>query len=256
MGRSIDLNCDIGELETDEGQAHEAAILPHVSSANVACGFHAGDAGTMRRTMQAAARLGLAVGAHPSLHDREGFGRRELPVSADEVYELTLYQVGASAAVAKAVGTRLNHVKPHGALYNMAARDSTLAEAIAHAVRDCDPGLVLFGLSGSHLVRAGEAVGLTSASEVFADRRYQPDGTLTPRSQPDALIEDAGHAARQVLDMVERGFVRASDGSEVEVRAETVCIHGDSSSAPLFAKSLAKMLADAGVSLRAIARRE
>jgi len=254
MNRSIDLNCDIGEQESDEGQLHESAILPHISSANVACGFHAGDARVMRRTMQAAAKHALAVGAHPSLADRDGFGRRELPVSADEVYELTLYQIGASAAMAKAAGTRLNHVKPHGALYNMAARDRVLADAVAHAVRDFDSGLVLFGLSGSQLILAGEELGLNSASEVFADRRYQSDGSLTPRSEADALIHDVEEAARQVLDMIEHGFVRARDGSEVPVRAETVCIHGDAPTAPRFAQHLAGILTQAGVTLRAVGR--
>ena len=254
MNRSIDLNCDVGEHDSDEGAQREAAILPHVSSANIACGLHAGDARVMRSTMQAARDLGLAVGAHPSLADRAGFGRREFPVSADEVYELTLYQVGASAALAGAVGLRLNHVKPHGALYNMAARDRVLADAIAHAVRDFDAGLVLFGLSGSQLIQAGEALGLKCASEVFADRRYQADGTLAPRSEADALIHDVEEAARQVLDMVEHGFVRAGDGSEVPIHAETVCIHGDTPTAPRFAQHLARMLTEAGVMLRAIGR--
>ena len=160
MTRFIDLNCDIGEHDSEEGAQREASILPHVSSANVACGLHAGDASIMRKTMQAAREHGLAVGAHPSLADRANFGRRELPHSADDVYELTLYQIGASAALADAVGVRLNHVKPHGALYNMAARDRVLADAIAQAVRDFDSGLVLFGLSGSELIVAAEALGV------------------------------------------------------------------------------------------------
>ncbi len=254
MTRYIDLNCDIGEHDSDEGAQREAAILPHVSSANVACGLHAGDAGVMRRTMQAAKEHGLAVGAHPSLADRANFGRREIPHSADEVYELTLYQIGASAALAEAVGVRLNHVKPHGALYNMAARDRVLADAIAHAVRDFDAGLVLFGLSGSQLIAAAEELGLKCASEVFADRRYQSDGKLVPRADADALIHDVEEAARQVLDMVEHGHVRTRDGNQVEVRAETVCIHGDAPTAPHFARHLARMLADAGVLLRAVHR--
>ena len=254
MTRFIDLNCDIGEHENDEGAQREVAIMPHVSSANVACGLHAGDARVMRKTMQAAKEHGLAVGAHPSFADRENFGRKEIPHSADEVYELTLYQIGASAAIAEAVGVRLNHVKPHGALYNMAARDRVLADAIAHAVRDFDAGLVLFGLSGSQSIAAAEELGLKCASEVFADRRYQPDGKLAPRTQADALIRDAEEAARQVLDMVEHGFVRARDGSQVSVRAETVCIHGDAPTAPQFARHLARILADAGVELRSVDR--
>jgi UPF0271 protein len=254
MTKFIDINCDIGEHDSEEGAQREASILPHVSSANVACGLHAGDASIMRKTMRAAKEHGLAVGAHPSLADRPNFGRREMPHSADDVYELTLYQIGASAALADAVGVRLNHVKPHGALYNMAARDRVLADAIAQAVRDFDSGLVLFGLSGSELIVAAEALGLKCASEVFADRRYQPDGKLTPRTEPDALIHDVEEAARQVLDMIENGFVRARDGSEVAVRAETVCVHGDAPTAPQFARHLARILAEAGVTLRAVGR--
>ncbi len=256
MSKTIDLNCDLGEDDSDAGAQREAAILPYVSSANVACGLHAGDAHVMRRTMQAAANLGLAVGAHPSLADRANFGRLESPVSADEVYELTLYQVGASAAMARAVGLRLNHVKPHGALYNMAARDHALAVAIAQAVRDFDAGLVLYGLSGSELIRAGELLGLKCASEVFADRRYRPDGTLTPRSEPDAVISDVRDAARQVLSMLEHDFVHGEDGSKVTVCAETVCIHGDSPTAPHLAQYLGKVLAGAGIELRAVRRND
>ena len=256
MSKSIDLNCDLGEDDSEEGARREAAILPHVSSANVACGLHAGDAHVMRRTMQAAADLGLAVGAHPSLADRANFGRTELPVTADEVYELTLYQVGASAAMAQSVGLKLNHVKPHGALYNMAARDHVLAAAIAQAVRDFDSGLVLFGLSGSQSIVAGESAGLKCASEVFADRRYRPDGSLTPRTEPDALISDAREAARQVLSMLEHDFVHAADGTRVAVRAETVCIHGDAPTASQFAQFLGTILSEAGVDLRAVGRKD
>jgi UPF0271 protein len=254
MSRSIDLNCDLGEYDNEEGERREAAILPHVSSANIACGVHAGDASVMRRTMRAAAESGLALGAHPSLDDRPNFGRLELPVTADEVYELTVYQVGASAAMARTAGLRLNHVKPHGALYNMAARDRILADAVAQAVRDLDPGLVLYGLSGSHLIGAGEALGLECASEAFADRRYNADGTLAPRSDPDALIHDVQEAATQVLSMVEEGVLRARDGSEVRVHAETVCIHGDAPHAAQFAQRLGNALAEAGIELRAIRR--
>ena len=254
MTRFIDLNCDIGEYDNDEGEHREASILQYVSSANIACGLHAGDPAIMRKTMGAAKEHGLAVGAHPSLADRDGFGRREIAHSAEQVYELTLYQIGAAAALADAVGVRLNHVKPHGALYNMAARERELANAIVRAVRDFDSGLVLYGLSGSELIVAAEALGLRSASEVFADRRYQADGRLTPRAEPDALIHDVEEAASQVLDMIDRGFVRARDGSKVTVRAETVCIHGDSPGAPQFAQRLARELAQAGVELRAVNR--
>ena len=256
MTRTIDLNCDLGEHHDEESERREAAILPHVSSANVACGVHAGSAAVMRKTMLAARELGLAVGAHPSLNDRAHFGRRELTVSEDEVYELTLYQLGASAAIARAVNIRLNHVKPHGALYNMAARDRRLAGAIVHAVRDFDPGLVVYGLSGSFLIAAAEELGLKCASEVFADRRYQSDGSLTPRTEADALIHDVHEAASQVLDMIERGFVRARDGSAVSVRAETVCIHGDAPGAQQFARHLRNILSEAGIELFSVGRRD
>ncbi len=254
MIRSIDLNCDLGEYDNEEGKQRESAILPHVSSANVACGVHAGDASVMRKTMQAAAQAGLAIGAHPSLDERANFGRLELPVTEDEVYELTIYQVGAAVAMARSAGQTLNHVKPHGALYNMAARDRKLAVAIAHAVRDFDSGLVLFGLSGSQLIGAAQSLGLKSASEAFADRRYKPDGTLTPRSEADALIHDVQEAAAQALSMVADGVVRASDGSEVRVHAETVCIHGDAPNAVQFARQLGKTLDEAGIKLQAIKR--
>ena len=204
MSSSIDLNCDLGEYDSEDGRLREAAILPHVSSVNIACGLHAGDAHVMRRTMSSAAETGLALGAHPSLADRANFGRLESPVTPDEIYELTLYQLGASEAMVRSIGAQLNHVKPHGALYNMAARDYGLAEAIAQAVRDFDPGLVLFGLSGSQSILAGEALGLKCAREVFADRRYCSDGSLMPRSRPEALISDAEEAVNQVLNMLKK----------------------------------------------------
>lgn len=252
--RSIDLNCDLGEDESEQGAQREAQILPHITSANVACGFHAGGPAYMRRTMSAAAALGIALGAHPSLADREHFGRRELAVTPERIYEDVLYQIGAAAAIACSLDAPLNHVKPHGALYNMAARDFALADAIACAVRDFDPGLVLFGLSGSKMLQAGEARGLRCAAEVFADRSYQRDGSLTPRSQAGALIEDADVASAQVMQMISAGTVRAIDGAEVRIRADTVCLHGDSAQAPVFAARLRSALENAGVTVRAIIR--
>jgi UPF0271 protein len=251
---SIDLNCDLGEDASEAGARREMAVLEFVSSINVACGLHAGDAHVMRRLMHAAAARGIAVGAHPSLADRAHFGRRELPVTADQAYELVTYQVGAAQAIAKAAGARLNHVKPHGALYNMAARDAALAEAIARAVRDFDAGLVLYGLSGSQLIAAAEAQGLRSAAEVFADRTYRADGSLTPRSRPDALIEDEEIAVTQVLGMLQNGSVRSVDGAPVMVRADTVCIHGDAPRAPAFAAKLRRALEAKGIGVRPIPR--
>jgi 5-oxoprolinase (ATP-hydrolysing) subunit A len=252
--KRIDLNCDLGEDDSAAGRAREAAILPLVSSANIACGFHAGGPAFMRHTMAAAAALGVALGAHPSLADREHFGRRELPVAPERVYEDVLYQIGAAAAIARSLGEPLNHVKPHGALYNMAARDPALADAIARAVRDFDAGMVLFGLAGSHLLAAGAASGLRCASEVFADRSYQPDGSLTPRSRPGALIEDAEAAAAQVLLMVRDGVLRAVDGTEIPIVADTVCIHGDAAQAPRFASGLRSALEAEGISVGPVRR--
>ena len=254
MNFTIDFNCDLGEDETPEGEQREAAILPSVTSINVACGYHAGSAKHMRRTMAAAAARAIAIGAHPSLPDREHFGRRELQVSAEDVYDDMLYQIGAAEAIARSVGAKLNHVKPHGALYNMAARDRRLADAIARAIRDFDPGLVLFGLSGSRLLEAGSALGLSCANEVFADRTYQSDATLTPRSRPDALIRDPEIAVMQVMRMLREQVVATVDGREIPIIAETVCIHGDSPNAPLFAARLRSALESAGIAIRPIIR--
>lgn len=251
---AIDLNCDLGEDASEEGARREAAVLEFVSSINVACGLHAGDAHVMRRIMRAAAERGIAIGAHPSLADREHFGRRELPVTTEQAYELVTYQVGAAQAIARAVGTGLNHVKPHGALYNMAARDAALANAIARAVRDCDPGLVLYGLSGSVLISAAEANGLRSAAEVFADRTYRADGSLTSRSRADALIGDEEVAVSQVLRMINEGTVQSVDSAVVRVRADTVCIHGDAPQAPAFAARLRRDLEAQGIRVRPILR--
>jgi UPF0271 protein len=249
MNRQIDLNCDLGESFGPWRMGDDDAVLEHVSSANIACGFHAGDPATMRRTVQACCARGVAIGAHPSLPDLQGFGRREMRVSADEVYAMVLYQVGALDAFARAQGARLRHVKPHGALYNMAARDPALARAIAQAVRDFDRSLVLFGLSGSELIRAGHETGLAVASEVFADRTYQSDGSLTPRSRSDALIHDVRESIDQVLRMVERGVVRSTDGQDVKVEAHSVCIHGDAPGARAFAQQLRSALLEAGIAV-------
>jgi UPF0271 protein len=250
MRSAVDLNCDLGEDASPEGMQREEAILPFVSSINIACGLHAGDAHVMRHLMQLAAARNVALGAHPSFADREHFGRRELTVMPEQVYELVLYQVGAAAALAKSVGARLTHVKPHGALYNMAARERPLADAIARAVRDWDRGLRLYGLSGSELVRAAEAHGLPAAAEVFADRTYRADGSLTPRSSRNALIESEDAAAAQALQMIERGTVYAVDGTTVAVRADTVCLHGDAPRAVAFAARLREAIEQRGITIR------
>jgi UPF0271 protein len=205
----------------------------------------------MKQTVRAALRHGVALGAHPGLPDLVGFGRRELAVSAEEVFDMTVYQLGALAAVARAEGGQLHHLKPHGALYNMAATNATLAEAIAEAVYKVQPELLLYGLAGSELTRAAEKLGLRTAHEVFADRTYQANGTLTPRRQPDALITDADTAIAQVLRMVQAGKVRAQQGHDVAIQADTVCIHGDGAHALEFARRLHAVLREAGVTLQA-----
>jgi UPF0271 protein len=253
--RTIDLNADLGESYGAWRMGSDAELLPLVTSANIACGYHAGDPGSMRRTVALALKHGVAIGAHPSLPDLQGFGRREMKISPDEAYELVLYQVGALAGFARAAGTAINHVKPHGALYNMAARDPALADAIARAVRDFDAKLILVGLAGSALIDAGSAQGLRVASEVFADRRYEDDGTLTPRRERDALIHDADEARAQVLAMVRDGRVRSRSGKHIAVVADTVCLHGDSPGAVQFARALRIALAESGIAVRAIERR-
>jgi UPF0271 protein len=252
--KSVDLNCDMGESYGAWTMGNDRAVLAHVSSINVACGMHAGDWNVMHQTTQAAFAQGVAVGAHPSLPDLQGFGRRVMNVTPDETYDLVLYQVGALSAFCRALGGRLAHVKAHGALYNMAAKDAALAGAIARAVADFDRTLVLFGLSGSALIRAGRDVGLKVANEVFADRTYQSDGSLTPRSRPGSMIEDVKDSLAQVEGMLTRGRVRALDGSEVSIEADTICVHGDQAGAAEFAKELRGMLKRLGIEVATASR--
>lgn len=244
----IDLNCDLGE-----GAGQDAALMPLITSANIACGAHAGDEATMRATVALAVRHGVAIGAHPGFADRENFGRRELALSPKEIMQLVVEQTRALQRVAAEQGGRVVHVKPHGALYNLAARDTVVARAVAEGVRACGADLVLFGLAGSVSLTAAAAVGLRVASEVFADRTYQADGKLTPRPRPDALITDEAAAVAQVLRFVRDGRVRAKDGSDVAVRADTVCLHGDGAHAVEFAQRLRRELDAAGVAVEAIA---
>lgn len=229
----------------------DADLMPLITSANVACGFHAGDPGVMKQTVRLALRQGVAIGAHPGLPDLVGFGRRNLDISPEEAFDMTVYQLGALAAVVRAEGGQLHHLKPHGALYNMAATNAQLAESIAEAIYKVQPELTLYGLAGSELTRAGEKIGLKTAHEVFADRTYQANGTLTPRRQPDALITSAEVAIAQVLRMVQGGWVRTQQGQEVAIRADTVCLHGDGAHALDFARQLRTALASAAVDVRA-----
>lgn len=240
MVRSIDLNCDLGE-----GGENDVALMPWITSANIACGAHAGDGATMRATVALAVQHGAAVGAHPGFADRENFGRCEQALTACALHELITGQIEAL----RVCGV-VRHVKPHGALYNQAARDRAIAEVVAEAVYAVDPKLILFALAGSELVRAGRERGLRVASEVFSDRTYQADGSLTPRSRRDALITDETVAVAQVLRMVRDGVVRTTDGNDVTIEADTVCMHGDGPSAALITRRLHDALRAAGIGVR------
>ena len=229
----FDLNCDMGEsIGNDE------LIMPYITSANIACGYHAGDEETMLQTILLSKKYNVHIGAHPSFLDRENFGRREMKKSPEEVYDLVSKQIKLLQKIAADNNAALHHVKPHGALYNMAAKDKALAKAIAQAVKDCDENLVLFGLSNSFLISEAKLIGLKTANEVFADRTYEDDGSLTPRTQVNALIENADEAIQQVLMMVKDGKVKTVSGKEILIVAETICIHGDGEHAVDFAKAI------------------
>jgi UPF0271 protein len=249
MTLKIDLNCDMGESFGAWPMGQDESIMAHISSANIACGYHAGDATTMRKTVACALAHGVAIGAHPGLPDLQGFGRRFMQITEQQAYDMVVVQVGALAGVAASQGARLHHVKAHGMLYNMAAKDVALARGIAKAVHDVDAELVLYGLAGSHLISEGQALGLTTASEVFSDRSYQADGSLTPRDQPGALITEVATSIEQVLRMVHEGVVIAQDGTRVPVRADTLCIHGDKPQAPELAQAIRAALNADGVSV-------
>ncbi|HGM6859508.1 TPA: 5-oxoprolinase subunit PxpA [Serratia rubidaea] len=242
----VDLNADLGE-----GGVNDQALLQLVSSANIACGFHAGDAQTMRQSVRWALQYGVAIGAHPSFPDRENFGRTRMQLPAETVYAQVVYQLGALAAIARAEGGAMTHVKPHGMLYNQAAVEPALADAIARAVKDVDPALRLVGLAGSELIRAGERLGLATRQEAFADRGYLADGTLVPRGQSGALIEDDQQALQQTLEMVRHHRVRSIDGKWAAVQAETVCLHGDGEHALAYARKLRASFAEQGISVSA-----
>jgi UPF0271 protein len=248
---TIDLNCDMGESFGPWRMGRDTVLMDHVTSVNIACGFHAGDPTTIRKTVAAAIEKGVAIGAHPGYPDLQGFGRRNMRFEPSEIYDLVLYQVAALKGICESLDGNLHHVKPHGALYNQAGLDSEMAAAIAKAVRAIDPTLILYGGSGSALVREAEKYGLVTASEVFADRTYQPDGSLTPRTGPDALITDENTSVAQALEMVTRGSVTALTGDVINVRAETICVHGDSEHALEFAVALRKAFADHGIDVKA-----
>lgn len=246
----VDLNCDIGEDFGRYTLANQKEILKYVTSANIACGFHAGDPSVMRETVKVALENHVKIGAHPGLPDLVGFGRREMAITYQEAYDMVVYQVGALQAFLTIEGEKMQHVKPHGALYNMAAKDPEIAEAIAKAVYDISPDLILFGLASSELTKAGEKIGLRTAHEVFADRTYQADGTLTSRKLPNALITNHDQAVKQVIRMVKEGKVTSCQGTDVSLRADTVCIHGDGEHAIDFAKYIKNELQNNGIEVK------
>ncbi|MEH7222255.1 5-oxoprolinase subunit PxpA [Bacillus sp. JJ1566] len=250
--KTIDLNCDLGESFGAYNIGNDEQVLSFISSANVACGFHAGDPHVMNQTVQLAKKYGVAIGAHPGFQDLVGFGRRAMAVSPTDVYDLVLYQIGALSAFCQAHDVKFTHIKPHGALYNMAAIDMNLAEAIAKAIAKFDPGLALYGLAGSKLMTAGVAQGLTTVSEVFADRTYQSDGTLTPRTHPNAIIHDSNDAIKQVLQMVKEQTVQAITGDIIPIKADSICVHGDNSHALQFVQELRNALTKEGITIKAI----
>jgi UPF0271 protein len=250
MKIAVDLNADLGE-----GSGHDNKLFELISSANIATGFHAGDSDTMHAAVSTAKKHGVAVGAHPSFFDRENFGRKELKISNEEVFDAVAYQLGIFQAIASALDVRPNHVKPHGALYNMAVRDAELADAIARAIKSFNPKLILFAPDNSELARAGEAHGLQIAREIFADRNYLDDGWLVPRTRPDALLRDPKEAAQRVLRMLREGKVCSVEGRDVDVRGETICVHGDTPGAVEFARELRTQLEHEGVTISAPQRR-
>lgn len=228
-----DINCDMGE-----GVGNDEAIMPYISSANIACGYHAGDADTMKRTVELCLKHNVRIGVHPSYMDRENFGRADIRLPLNELYDLITTQIGLLDKIIKELGATLHHVKPHGALYNMSARSKQRAAVVALAVKDFDSSLILYGLSNSYLISEAKKIGLNAWNEVFADRTYADDGSLTPRTKPGALIETEEEAVRQVLQMTKEGFVTSTGSKQIPVIADTICIHGDGKHAVAFAKAI------------------
>ncbi len=249
---SIDLNCDMGESFGAWRMGSDAEIMNYVSSVNVACGFHAGDATVMRQTVEAAAKKNIAIGAHPSFPDLQGFGRREMKMSEQEIFDVVIYQISALNGICRASGAKMRHVKPHGALYNSAAINQPIAAAIVRAVKAFDETLSFYGLSSSYLISEAEKIKLKTVSEVFADRTYQTDGTLTPRVQSNALIENERDSIAQILQMIKTQTVTTVDGQIIPIKAETVCIHGDAPRAARLARAIRQSLIENNIKIGAV----
>ncbi|GGG77694.1 LamB/YcsF family protein [Paenibacillus radicis (ex Gao et al. 2016)] len=254
-GKSIDLNCDFGEGYGAYTFGQDAELLQYVTSVNIACGFHAGDPHTMRRAVEMSLAAGTAIGAHPGLPDRLGFGRREMAITAEEAYDFTVYQIGALSAFVRAAGGRLQHVKPHGALYHMANSNSAIAEAIVRAASAAGESLMVYGQSGSLLLEVARREGLAFASEVFADRAYERDGSLMSRNKPGALITDEEQAAAQAVAMVKNGHAVTIDGQRAPIQADTICLHGDGPHAVQFASRIREALIKADIRVEALGKK-
>jgi 5-oxoprolinase (ATP-hydrolysing) subunit A len=246
--KSIDLNCDMGESYGAWQMGADAEVMPHITSANIACGFHGGDPATIRKTVRLAVDSGVALGAHPSLPDLQGFGRRPMKISPQDMYDLVVYQAGAVEGFARAAGAKLHHIKCHGALYNMAAIDEGLSDAMARAARDLG-NVMIYALSNSRMIATVKKLGVPVCGEVFADRGYSDDGTLAPRDKPGGMIEDAGKSVKQALAMIEEGYVMSLAGKRVPVAADTLCLHGDQPGAASFARALRKAFSERGISV-------
>ncbi len=246
--KSIDLNCDMGESYGAWKMGDDAGVMPFITSANIACGFHGGDPATIRKTVRLAVDSGVAIGAHPSLPDIQGFGRRVMKITPQEMYDFVVYQAGAVEGFARAAGAKLHHIKCHGALYNMAATDEALSDAMARAAKDLG-NVMVYALSNSIMMKAIKKQNIPVAGEVFADRGYSDDGTLAPRDKPGGMIEDKSKSVAQAVAMVEEGYVTSLSGKRVPVSADTLCLHGDQPGAVAFAKEIRKTFSERGIKL-------
>lgn len=250
----VDLNCDMGESFGAYSIGQDDLVMQHITSANIACGYHAGDPTVMAKTILMALEHDVGIGAHPGYPDLVGFGRRSMHISAKEVHSMVMYQVAALQGMTHALGGKLQHVKPHGALFNTSSQDPDIARAIAEAVYDVAPDAILFGLAGMELVKAGQMLGLKTAQEVFADRTYQSDGSLTPRTDPNALILDVDLAIAQVVGMVNEGKITSLAGHEIQIKADTICLHGDQPSVLLFLEKLKEALHAATINMESVGK--
>lgn len=245
----VDLNSDLGESFGRYTIGSDDRIIPLITSANIACGFHASDPVVMMKTVNMVKEAGTGAGAHPGYPDLMGFGRRNMNVSHEEAKAYTLYQISALGGMCKAVGVKLSHVKPHGAMYNMAGKNYELSKAICEAIKEYDPSLIVMGLAGSQMVKAARDMGLKTAEEVFADRAYEEDGSLVARSKPGAMIEDEDEAIARVVRMIKEGKVQAITGNDIDIKADSVCVHGDGEKALLFVEKIRKALTDEGIEI-------